>query len=38
MHFNSREEIIELTPQWKGERLEDGGLMWRTAIWTHCTR
>ena len=24
MHFNSREEIIELTPQWKGERLEDG--------------
>jgi regulator of RNase E activity RraA len=24
MHFNSREEIIALTPQWKGERLPDG--------------
>lgn len=24
MHFNSKEEIIALTPQWKGERLPDG--------------
>ena len=24
MKFNSREEIIELTPQWKGERFPDG--------------
>ena len=24
MQFNSREEIIALTPQWKGERLPDG--------------
>lgn len=24
MKFNSREEIIELTPLWKGERFEDG--------------
>ncbi|MDP4117789.1 MAG: RraA family protein [Bacillota bacterium] len=24
MHFNNREEIIELTPLWKGERLPDG--------------
>ena len=24
MHFNSREEIIALTPQWTGQRLEDG--------------
>ncbi len=24
MHFNDREEIIKLTPQWKGERLPDG--------------
>jgi len=24
MHFNVREEIIALTPQWKGERLPDG--------------
>ena len=24
MHFNDREEIIALTPQWKGERLPDG--------------
>ena len=24
MHFNSREEIIALTPHWKGERLPDG--------------
>ena len=24
MHFNDREEIIVLTPQWKGERLPDG--------------
>lgn len=24
MHFNDREEIIRLTPQWKGERLPDG--------------
>ena len=24
MKFNSREEIIALTPQWKGERLPDG--------------
>ena len=24
MHFNDREEIIALTPQWKGERFEDG--------------
>ena len=24
MHFNDRESIIALTPQWKGERLEDG--------------
>ena len=24
MHFNVKEEIIALTPQWKGERFEDG--------------
>lgn len=24
MHFNSKEDIIELTPYWKGERLPDG--------------
>lgn len=24
MHFNDRDEIIALTPQWKGERFEDG--------------
>ena len=24
MHFNDREEIIALTPQWKGERFTDG--------------
>lgn len=24
MRFNDREEIIALTPQWKGERLPDG--------------
>lgn len=24
MHFNEREKIIALTPQWKGERLADG--------------
>ena len=24
MHFNDREEIIALTPQWKGERFDDG--------------
>ena len=24
MHFNDREEIIKLTPKWKGERLPDG--------------
>lgn len=24
MNFNSREEIIALTPQWKGERMADG--------------
>lgn len=24
MHFNDRAEIIALTPQWKGERFEDG--------------
>ena len=24
MHFNDRDEIIALTPKWKGERLEDG--------------
>jgi len=24
MHFNDREEIIALTPQWKGDRLPDG--------------
>ena len=24
MNFNVREEIISLTPQWKGERLPDG--------------
>jgi len=24
MHFNDREEIIALTPQWKGERFPDG--------------
>lgn len=24
MHFNDRERIIALTPQWKGERLPDG--------------
>ena len=24
MHFNDRETIIALTPQWKGERLPDG--------------
>ena len=24
MHFNDRESIIALTPQWKGERLPDG--------------
>ncbi len=24
MHFNVKEEIIALTPQWKGERLPDG--------------
>ena len=24
MHFNDREQIIALTPQWKGERLPDG--------------
>ncbi|MBQ3817265.1 MAG: hypothetical protein II802_03215 [Clostridia bacterium] len=24
MHFNDREEIIALTPLWKGERLPDG--------------
>ena len=24
MKFNDREEIIALTPQWKGERLPDG--------------
>jgi len=24
MNFNVKEEIIALTPQWKGERLPDG--------------
>lgn len=24
MNFNVREEIIALTPQWKGKRLPDG--------------
>lgn len=24
MHFNDRNDIIELTPLWKGERFEDG--------------
>ena len=24
MHFNNREEIIALTQQWTGDRLEDG--------------
>ena len=24
VHFNDREEIIALTPEWKGERLPDG--------------
>ena len=24
VHFNDREEIIELTPLWKGERFPDG--------------
>ena len=24
MFFNTREEVIKMTPQWKGERLEDG--------------
>ena len=24
MHFNSKEEIIALTPQWTGDRLDDG--------------
>lgn len=24
MHFNCKEDIIQLTPQWKGERLPDG--------------
>ena len=24
MHFNVKEEIIALTPQWKGERFPDG--------------
>lgn len=24
MHFNVKEEIIALTPQWKGERFDDG--------------
>lgn len=24
MHFNCREDIIQLTPEWKGERLPDG--------------
>ena len=24
MNFNDRDEIIALTPQWKGERLPDG--------------
>ena len=24
MHFNDRDEIIALTPQWKGERMADG--------------
>ena len=24
MHFNDKDEIIALTPQWKGERLPDG--------------
>ena len=24
MNFNVREEIIAMTPQWKGERLPDG--------------
>ena len=24
MHFNDRDEIIELTPLWKGERFPDG--------------
>ena len=24
MHFNDRDEIIAITPQWKGERFDDG--------------
>ncbi len=24
MNFNVREDVIALTPQWKGERFEDG--------------
>lgn len=24
MRFNDRDEIIALTPQWKGERFDDG--------------
>ena len=24
MHFNDRNDIIELTPLWKGERFPDG--------------
>ena len=24
MHFNVKEDILQLTPLWKGERFEDG--------------
>lgn len=34
MRFNCAEDIIALTPQWKGERFPDGGIPYRSLDWS----
>ena len=33
MHFNVREDIIQLTSKWTGERFPDGVREYRMKIW-----
>ncbi len=36
MFFYTKEEVIKLTPQWTGERLEDGIRRFPLPCWSAC--
>lgn len=36
MQFNNYEDIVQMTPLWKGDRFPDAVLVWPTASWRVC--